>query len=842
MAMRIGLACCRWSALSLALICAGAYAQDSGMGVDLQFGNGLDPSGGVPRSCDPDGATWLYGDRKRTPTGFLYPCVPDWNDYRQRGGAWLTRGSISLGYLHVEGDERATQWRKFNDYDDGVIAAAAFGMARPADGSYADFHLQRINRHNQYARAVFGRAGSYRVQAFARTTSNVTSGNARSIWDGVGSEHLTLKPGLTAAGSTEAQVRAVSDAQPEEFLRVVRDKAGLGASMYFSPRWTGYLNASHEQRKGARPFGGAFFFNFPFPDNGGIYEVPRPINDSTVNFNGGLRFVGNAWRLETGYNGSFFRNAHAGFDYQVPYALRPVVPGAVSPPLRLGEFAYEPENDYHRLFAGATRMFANGSELSVEASASRMRQNDRLLPPMNCQGQFGIAMGPAFLFPCANWNTTDALSQKTADLAIESRRVNAEWLMQPSDALTWRVNANYHDQDYQGDYWAFNPLTGQWGYVAENGAQGSVVPGEAGFLDPVRSRSIFTRIRNLPLDKRVRELSTSADWRINRHNTVGASYTHTRTEREHREVETTRDDLLKLNWSLLAYDWLTFRANYSYFDRSGSAYEPDPYEFTFSSSLPIFVPPAGGLSAHTVDALRKYDVASRNQQKLDFMATVTLPEQMTLYASVRADRNNYDAVLGRRGYDTIGYSLQWEWQPDARTTASAFYGFDHSTLQVANVNDAAPTPDPRLGGATYPLANRWWMKDEQRNHYAGINFTRKFARASFDLAWNGMDALGVTRYAYASSGALAYPAQAAAASGKFPDMVTRINTINVGVTFELTPRLNLRVFDMWERGRMRDWHYDGFDARRVYDHRVYTDGGPGDYRVNMLGFLLEAKL
>src|SRR3546814_19877270 len=68
---------------------------------------------------------------------------------------------------------------------------------------------------SHYVRAVFGRAGKYRVQVFARSQPNITSGNARSIWDGVGSNHLTLKDGLVPAGSTSAQVAAISAAQPE---------------------------------------------------------------------------------------------------------------------------------------------------------------------------------------------------------------------------------------------------------------------------------------------------------------------------------------------------------------------------------------------------------------------------------------------------------------------------------------------------------------------------------------------------------------------------------------------------------------------------------------------------
>ena len=44
----------RWTLLALALAACGAQAQDSGLGVDLHFGNDLDPSGGMAAfGCDP---------------------------------------------------------------------------------------------------------------------------------------------------------------------------------------------------------------------------------------------------------------------------------------------------------------------------------------------------------------------------------------------------------------------------------------------------------------------------------------------------------------------------------------------------------------------------------------------------------------------------------------------------------------------------------------------------------------------------------------------------------------------------------------------------------------------
>lgn len=821
----------------------GAAAQDSGRGVDLQFGNVLDPSGGMKDyGCDPDGMSWISGERKRTPTGFLYACTPSYPEPAQDDSQWHSFGVAQIGFLNTSGDRNAMLWRRYNDLDDGLVVGANLSFVHPADGRYADLRFSRLGDTDQFYRLVYGRAGKYRFQAFYRSQANVTSGDAHSIWNGVGSHHLTLKDGLAAGASTSAQVAAVSAAQGGRVLRVVRDKAGVGLNYFINRRWTVYFSASDEQRQGARPFGGPFFFNYPFPADGGVYEIPRPIDDHTFSVAGGARFSGNLWRMEFTYSGSFFRNNGRSFDYQVPFGLYPVVPGVASPTLTQGEFSYEPDNDAHTLRASFTRRTGWEGDFSVTTALGRMKQNDRLVAPMNCQGQFGIAMGAGYLFDCADWNTTAALSRERADMAIDTQMLDVRWVGQPVEGVSVRASAKYDRQDYKGTYWAYNPLTGQYGYISENGAQGSVVPGEMGVWDAVLSPSAQTRIRNLPLDKETHEFSAGADWQVAPRQTLGLTVTRTDTERSHREVATTHDTQAKFTWANRASEWLTLRVNYTWLHRTGSDYDYDPYDFTFSSSLPGYVEPAEGTTAHTVSALRKYDVSNRTENKLDVMATLLLPSDMTVYASLRTDRNAYDAVLGRRAYNTNGGSVQWEWAPSQRTTASAWYGLDHSGLDFANVNDADATSDPTLGGPTYPEANRWWISDRQRNQYAGANLTRSLGRATLDLAWNWTYSRGTTSYRYASTAALTSPDLADSASGRYPDMVYRSNSLSLMLTLPVSRQVSLRLFDTYERGYVSDWHYLGLDAGLVVDHRVYLDAGQQSYRVNTVGVLMEVRL
>ena len=826
----------------LAALAGPAIAQDSGVGVDLHFGNALDPSGVTVDGCNPDGMSWLSAERKRTPSGHVYPCAPDFATPRDSGNGWRFSGSLGIGYLHVD-DEDNTNWLRYNDWSSGLLARLGAAWVRPDDGSFAEIRGSWINGDNHYLKASRGRAGHFRLEAFARSTPNVVSGAARSIWDGVGSDYLTLKPGLTPGGSTHAQVAAVSAATDPQALKVVRDKFGLSGTYMFSRQLIAYFGASHEQREGARPFGGAFFFAFIFPGSGGVYETPRPIDDSTFNVNAGVRYTGNQWNFDVGYSGSMFRNGSRGFSYEVPFAFPALVPGMANFPLTLGEFAYEPENDYHNLRGTMTRKLANNGQFSLSASYSTSRQDDDLLAPMNCPSgnRFGLA-APPFTFNCSDWNTTAALSRRSADLKIDSTLLNARLVLRPADSVTAQGHLKYHRQDYKGDYFAFNPLTGQYGYIAENGAQGSSVPLEMGVWDPVLFPSVLTRVRNLPLDKDILEAHAAVDWRVNTKNTVGASLTFTRTDRDHREVARQEDTLLKLNWSSRSIDRLTLRANYSWLNRSGSDYDSNPYHFTYSESLPGFVDP-GTLPPHTVSSLRKYDVGERKQHKLTLIGTLALPANQTLSGTLRGDWNDYDAEFGRQGYDSLGASLSWDWQPDERTTANAFLGYDRSSLQVANINEKAPFgSNPDLGGDSYVDAGRWWVDDDQRNHYAGFQFSRRFDRSRLELGWNHSNSRGETGYRFNSPAALAYPALAAAAGDGFSPMVHRVDSFDAAWTIPLTPRVDLRLFDRYEKARLADWHYFGFENGLVTWNRVYLDAGPIGYSANMIGAMLEVRL
>jgi hypothetical protein len=418
-------------------------------------------------------------------------------------------------------------------------------------------------------------------------------------------------------------------------------------------------------------------------------------------------------------------------------------------------------------------------------------------------------------------------------------------VLQPTTDLTVRGGLRYEREDYRNVYLAYNPLTGQYGYVSENGSQGSVVPGESGIWDP-SDPSAITRVRSLPLDMQTTEANVGADWKLGARDTLGATLAFSRYEPTHRERSTVDDGSLKLSWTNRALDWLTLRANVTFLHQDGDRYDYDPYDFTYSIDLPGFVAPPNGVPAHTVDALRKYDVSSRSERKLDLMATFMPREDMTVTTSLRGDWNDYDADLGRQGYDTLGATVQWEWQPAPGSNASVYYAYDRSKLRMANINEINDSgSNPSIGGNTYVDIGRWWADDTQRNHNAGVVFAHAFGRVRVDASWNYLYARGTTDYRFASPLALAWADTVIGdgpGGGTFAPMTYRIDSLSIGVRIPLHERIALRVFDVYERGRISDWHYLGFDATHAFDHRVYTDGGPQSYDANLVGLLLDVRL
>src|SRR2546425_10524456 len=154
--------------LSMAALVLGVPASaDTGVGVDLQLGNKLDPTGGVGfLDCDRRGASWFSALAHRTPTGNLYACPPAPPETRS-AGAWLLSGEVGLGMLGLSGDKHNALFQRYTDWSNAFgIANVQLNAERPADGSYVDLRGSRISDDDQFYKLSLGQP-SFRMATAA---------------------------------------------------------------------------------------------------------------------------------------------------------------------------------------------------------------------------------------------------------------------------------------------------------------------------------------------------------------------------------------------------------------------------------------------------------------------------------------------------------------------------------------------------------------------------------------------------------------------------------------------------------------------------------------------------
>jgi hypothetical protein len=358
------------------------------------------------------------------------------------------------------------------------------------------------------------------------------------------------------------------------------------------------------------------------------------------------------------------------------------------------------------------------------------------------------------------------------------------------------------------------------------------------------------QIASVPFGYRDTLLELGADWNVGQSNSLDLVYTFDHNQPRHRERTRLDEQRLKLSWVSRSLGDATLRASFEYGDRSGGAYNYDPYEAYYSKSLPGFVN-AGGIPppAFTVDAMRKYDMSDRKETRARVILIYPLGDASTVSATFYGNRDHYDALVGRQDTRTTGFTGEWDWQPAPHTNASVYIGAETTRLKLANVADnesvvgAVGRDAPGFGGPLYPLENYWHDLDRERDYNAGITFAHDFGRVKLDLAWNYTQSLSQLGYDFASPGALTFPDAAPLLDGRFPDNHYRSSTFDAGLSFPVTDSIGVRLFGRYQSGSFLDWHYLGFDDTLVYDHRVYTDRGPQlHYRATLVGAMLSIKL
>ena len=796
------------TAFVVSALFAHAAAADSAVGVDTVRGNAFNRSGNDPTlERDSRGKSFLIPEPSRTPSGFLYESPYEIRPALPLAGNWDYRLSTELGAVH--GSAKAPRFRNYGDYRDGfMLNYLNFGMEQSGTARYLDVTAGAVGRDDQYYRATLGRYGDFRASLFFTQTPKSFTDQARTIFMGAGSGNLTLPAGLVPGNNTPAQVAAALQAASPFELVFTRKKAGLDFDATPGDGLRVYARYAQERKNGARPFGGAS----SYPGTAAV-ETIEPVDHKTHDVSAGMQWSGELLQANLGYTGSFFRNAIDALTWEHPLTVGdPAV-------VQRARMDLTPDNGFHNLKLDLAGTLPMRGRVSGGLSWSRMTQDDNLIAPTVNSGILGGVN-------LANWNTTDALSQKTANARIDTRLAHVNFSFSPLPDLSLQARLRHYEEDNKTRYTAFNPLTRQFGYLGLDGANNvNIAPG------------LFrVQIRSIPFEYRKDNFGVEGDYRLLRRTNVTLGYEREDMRMPYREYRITEEDRIRLALNNRDIPWATVRLSYEHAKRSGDDYNFNP-NAQFYSGVSITNAPA------TLADLRKYDIANRTQQVLNGRVNFLVAQDMDLGVSGKYLDNDYGGAYGRLGESISAFNLEWSWQPRPGASAYAHYGFQRRRNRMAQVSDDPAgwgTGNPNAGGAAYPLANRWDEESRDDAHTVGLGFRYAFARATLESGYTWHYAPYRTRYSFASAGALAGGAAAAATAGDgMPDILFRQQTLETSLKFALNKNTALRLYHRYERARFQDWHYDGLPLVFANGAGVFLGAGPQNYSVNVFGLFFQ---
>jgi hypothetical protein len=886
-----------------------------GGGQDATPGNALNPrtiSSVVER--DPEGLG--IAENSRTPSGLLTAPAPLVKEPSKTSGGLLYRVNVEFAPIGVGGDEGVAKYREYKDLESGAYLNNFIVMIeKPTSAFHVDAVGGGVARSDQYYGVEVGRYNTWRVRTSFSEIPHFFTATYRSLWN-ENSNVLTLgglRPGgTTDATTTQANMLQAISSTPASDLELGRNRSRARFDVTLPANWKAFASYAHERREDFRTFGAVFGGG----GGGGNVEIPEPIDYSTQDVLAGLQFANPVTNLNLQVAASFFKNDIDTLTFENPlFITTNTIAGVPATTFTRGQFDLYPSNDYLNFKGEFARKFPKllKSRFTGVVSLGRSEQNDNLIPwalePLTGGTINGVSTANV-------WNTTASLSRPSADARIDTTLVDLAIILNPARALAVKGKVRYFDTDNSTAFFACNPLTGQWGRLLNNGSGGSfVTPNLAAGNNPpgtlntgyngTACNDTATRalglapsagdvpIRNVPFEYSQLNSVVTAEYRVNRTNSLEGTYERENFDRKYRDRDATWEDKIRLGYVNRALENGSLRVSYEYGRRRGSDFLSTPLADFYSISFgPVPTANTTNMASwlRNVNQFRRFDVADRNQNVLNARFNYGIGPALDASVGLQARDVEYPASeYGRNDHHKLtSPSVELNWQPSPTTSAYAFYSYQQGAQHQAGLQpnacvmgnfyyffsdgsiqtNATGVPPAPPAGTTmvstqqvvaanwqslcgtasavsplFPISRSWDVSQKDHNTVTGLGVHYERGKLLSDVIYTYSNTRTKIGYGYNPAALGLNATQVALAGDGFSDLVFTQNIVEANTMMPIRRRLSLRLLYRFEGGRIRDWHYDGISVNPMpANNGAYLDFGPQDYKVHVFGALFRFEL
>jgi putative beta-barrel porin MtrB/PioB len=264
---------------------------------------------------------------------------------------------------------------------------------------------------------------------------------------------------------------------------------------------------------------------------------------------------------------------------------------------------------------------------------------------------------------------------------------------------------------------------------------------------------------------------------------LSAGYTRNNSSHDFRIFENTGEDVLRLTADAVGTQWVTFRAQYEFADRSGSGLDEDLLR-----------------EIGEQPALRHYDLANRTRNRFTGQVDIVPSDVWSASLSAGFGGDDYDdSYFGLQESTFRTFSLSADYRQPNGFGGGASYNYEHYEGDQRS-RQASP-------GSTPPQENDpnrdWTVNSKEQVNYVSIYaFPPKFgpnteARVSWDYSY----AKGNYLYATVPGGPLTPPNQ-------LPEVFNKLQQLHLDVRHRLSTRLVANFAYLYEPFRVYDFAFD----------------------------------
>ena len=784
-------------ALALALAGVGGWTQRA-----RAASSSDDTTFSLSRSVDPNGLSFLRKTRHRTPTGFLYPYPVEPTPGISLGD-WTTHWLADLGWAGSWGGSDESRFGQYTDYRDGVISALRVETLQASTGNYAEIGATELGRDDVSAFLDTGRRGWLRLRATYDELPRRYANDARILFDGAGSEHLTLPSGLVPSGSSDADIDAALAGRGQSRLSVQRDKTAVELSLQPNSAFTLRAGYRTEEREGEHPFGGAIRFAFQNPNLGSVIETIEPIDSRTHDFHGDAEIADPNFQVALGYEGSLYQNDVSSLTWDNPF------PGTN---VDQGRFALAPDNFQQRVNGTLSLALPARGRFTQTASWISARQDERLLAP---------TINPAF----PDWvDETTSLTRERADAAVDTTVLTSTLRLSPLERLDVGAQLRYQNRNSRTDYFARNPVADDFGYVIEDGAYG-----------------VRDRYGAVPFDAERLKVSGDGTVHVARATELGLEYEYERIDRDQRARATTEDHLGRVSLTTRQIPRTTVRLAYELSGRLGSSFNRQRDAIYYSAGPPDFAPPSLGSPQTTLTSFEQFDLADRRVQNANLRVNFQLGEIADLALSGGGRDEDYDLRHGLSRVRAANVNVEVDVQPAPAFDAYAYGSSEWRRRELGTIASASLVgTDFSPGGPVFPLDRAYELNSREQSVAVGAGMSARpwhplELRADYQVLLSREE----IDYDYASAAALAPGTTAQDAGSHFPSLRNADQIVEASARIALTQQVAVRALYRYMHSAIANFQQDGLAPR--IGHALYLAHRDGDFDAHVVGGTVQLR-